>query len=61
MKMNRETYVYAYGFIAGVLLAAFVSVLAYAVCNYHCGKMLDELLRRGTVIVVPDRVMNSLH
>jgi len=59
MKMNRETYVYAYGFIAGVLLAAFVSVLAYAVCNYHCGKMLDELLSRGTVIVVPDRTIQN--
>jgi len=61
MKMNRETYTYAYGFIAGVLLAAFVSVLAYAVCDYYCGKMVDELLSRGAVIVVPDGVMNSLH
>ena len=59
--MNRETYVYAYGFIAGVLLAAFVSVLAYAVCDYYCGKMLDDLLSKGAVIVVPDSVMNSLH
>ena len=59
--MNRETYTYAYGFIAGVLLAAFVTVLAYAVCDYYCDKMLDELLERGAVIVVPDRVMNSQH
>ena len=61
MKMNRETYTYAYGFIAGVLLAAFMSVLAYAVYDYYCGKMLDELLQKGAVIVVPDEVMNSSH
>ena len=59
--MNRETYTYAYGFIAGVLLAAFVTVIAYAMCDYYCDKMLDELLERGAVIVVPDRVMNTLH
>ena len=59
--MNRETYVYAYGFIAGILLTAFVAVLAYAVCDYYCDHMLDELLKRGAVIVVPDSVINTLH
>lgn len=58
--MNRDVYTYAYGFIAGVLLAAFVSVLAYAVCGYYCDRMLDDLLSKGAVIVVPDGVMNSL-
>ena len=57
--MNRETYTYAYGFIAGVLLAAFVSVLAYAVSDYYCGKMLDELLDKGTVIIVPSAVVET--
>ena len=61
MKMNRDAYTYAYGFIAGVLLAAFVSVLAYAVCDYYCDHMLDDLLSKGAVIVVPDGVINSLH
>ena len=59
--MNRETYTYAYGFIAGVLLAAFVSVVTYAVCGYYCDRMLDDLLSKGAVIVVPHEVMNSLH
>ena len=59
--MNRETYTYAYGFIAGVLLAAFVAVLAYAVCDYYCGHIVDELIARGAVIVVPDSVKNTLH
>lgn len=59
--MNRETYIYAYGFIAGVLLAAFVTVIAYAVSDYYCDKMLDELLERGAVIVVPYEVMDSSH
>ena len=59
--MNRETYVYAYGFIAGILLTAFIAVLAYVVCDYYCDHMLDELLKRGAVIVVPDSVINTLH
>lgn len=61
MIANRDTYTYAIGFIAGILLTAFVSVLAYAVCGYYCDRMLDELLSKGAVIVVPDEVMNSLH
>lgn len=48
--MNRETYTYAYGFIAGVLLAAFVVVTAYAICDYYCDKMLDDLVSKGVVI-----------
>lgn len=52
--MNREIYIYAYGFIAGVLLAAFVAVVAYTLCDYNCGKRLDELLAKGTVIIVPE-------
>jgi hypothetical protein len=59
--MNRDAYTYAYGFIAGVLLAAFVTVLTYAVCDYYCDRMLDDLLSKGAVIVVPDEVMNSSH
>jgi len=58
--MNRETYTYAYGFIAGVLLAAFVAVTAYAVCDYYCHKMQDEMLRKGTVIIVPNSAMETV-
>lgn len=48
--MNRETYAYAYGFIAGVLLAAFVAVTAYAVCDYYCNKIVNNWLSKGVVI-----------
>ena len=51
--MHRETYTYAYGFIAGILLTAFVAVTAYAVCDYYCHKMYNEMLEKGTVIIVP--------
>ena len=54
--MLRETLTYAYGFIAGVLLAAFVAITAYAICDYYCDKMLDDLLREGKVIIVPHSV-----
>jgi len=51
--MNRETYTYAYGFIAGVLLAAFVIVISFSMCEYRCNKMLEDLKREGIVIEVP--------
>lgn len=54
--MNRETYTYAYGFIAGILLAAFVAVVAYAMCDYYCDKMMDDLMSKGTIIIVPKTV-----
>ena len=57
--MNRETYTYAYGFIAGILLAAFVAVTSYAVCDWYCDQMLDELLDKGTVIIVPSAVVET--
>ncbi len=58
--MNRETYTYAYGFIAGVLLAAFVAVVAYAMCDYYCHKMIDDLVSNGTVIVVPKATTDTV-
>ena len=58
--MNRETYTYAYGFIAGVLLAAFVTVIAYAMCDYYCDKMLADLLSSDTVIIVPEAVIETV-
>ena len=58
--MNRETYTYAYGFIAGVLLAAFVTVIAYAMCDYYCDNMLDDLVSNGKVIIVPEAVIETV-
>lgn len=58
--MNREMYTYAYGFVAGVLLAAFVTVTAYAVCDYYCDGMLDELLQKSTVIIVPKATVETV-
>ena len=58
--MNRETYTYAYGFIAGVLLAAFVTVIAYAMCDYYCDKMLADLVSNDTVIIVPEAVIETV-
>lgn len=57
--MNRETYTYAYGFIAGILLTAFVAVIAFAVCDYYCEKMVNDLLSKGTVIVVPGATVEA--
>lgn len=51
--MNRDVYTYAYGFIAGVLLAAFVVVISFSMCDYYCDKMLEDLKRQGIVIEVP--------
>jgi len=59
--MNRDAFTYAYGFIAGVLLALFVITISYVVCDYYCDRMLDDLLQKGAVIVVPNEVMNSSH
>ena len=58
--MNRETYTYAYGFIAGVLLAAFVTVIAYAVCDYYCDKMLAALVSNGKVIIVKQATIETV-
>ena len=58
--MNRETYTYAYGFIAGVLLAAFVTVIAYAMCDYYCGKMLADLVSNGIVIKVEQATVETV-
>ena len=58
--MNRETYTYAYGFIAGVLLAAFVAVTAYAMCDYYCDKMYNEMVEKGTVIIVPEAAVETV-
>ena len=58
--MNRETYVYAYGFIAGILLAAFVIVISYAMCDYYCDKMLADLVSNGTVIIVKQATIETV-
>jgi hypothetical protein len=57
--MNRQTYTYAYGFIAGILLAAFVVVMSYAMCDWHCDRKADELFSKGTVIIVPRAVVET--
>lgn len=57
--MNRETYTYAYGFVAGILLAAFIAIVSYAVCDYYCHKMQDEMLSKGTVIIVPSATVDT--
>ena len=57
--MNKEIRAYVYGFTAGILLTAFVATLTYAVCVYYCDQMLDELLSRGAVPVVPDTVQHT--
>ena len=58
--MNRETYTYAYGFIAGILLAAFVIVISYAMCDYYCDKMLADLVSNGTVIIVKQATIETV-
>ena len=58
--MNRETYTYAYGFIAGLLIAAFVIVIAYAMCDYYCDKMLADLVSNGTVIIVKQATIETV-
>ena len=58
--MNRETYVYAYGFIAGILLAAFVIVISYAMCDYYYDKMLADLVSNGTVIIVKQATIETV-
>lgn len=57
--MHREMYTYAYGFIAGVLLAALILVVSSAICDWHCDKKVDELFSKGTVIIIPRAVVET--
>lgn len=57
--MHRAMYTYAYGFIAGVLLAALIVVVSYAVCGWHCDKKAVELFSKGTVLIVPHAVVET--